>query len=80
MIDLVYRVGPLPPVRDLDSQKILGLLTRDKKAIGGRIHWVLPDRIGKVLITADVPQAAAAAAFRDVQAMERPRAPSPREA
>jgi 3-dehydroquinate synthase len=80
MIELVYRIGPLPPVRDLDSQKILGLLSRDKKAIGGRIHWVLPDRIGKVLITADVPQAAAAAAFRDVQAMERPRVPGPREA
>ena len=80
MIELVDRVGPLPPVRDLDSQKIFDLLSRDKKAIGGRIHWVLPERIGKVLITADVPQAAAAAAFRDVQAMERTRAPGPLEA
>lgn len=64
---LVRRVGPLPPIRDLSPEKILGLLPRDKKAVGGRIHWVLPERIGKVRIVNNVPSALAAAAFRDVQ-------------
>lgn len=64
---LIWRVGPLRPVRDLMPERVLSLLPRDKKAVGGRIHWVLPDRIGKVRIVADVPPRAVAAAFRDVQ-------------
>jgi 3-dehydroquinate synthase len=70
IIRLVRRVGPLPTIRDLEPEKILELLRRDKKAVGGRIHWVLPERIGKVRIVAGVPPAAAEAAFRDTQALE----------
>lgn len=67
MSRLVRRVGPLPSIRDLDARRVMALLPRDKKAVGGRIHWVLPERLGKMRITADVPAAEAAAAFRDVQ-------------
>lgn len=67
MARLVRKVGPLPPVSDLEPAKILRLLPHDKKAIGGRIHWVVPERIGKVRIMTDVPPAVATAAFRDVQ-------------
>src|SRR5204862_7246194 len=38
---LVRRVGPLPPIHDLAPAKIIELLPRDKKAIGGRNHWGL---------------------------------------
>ncbi|HEV2492519.1 MAG TPA: 3-dehydroquinate synthase [Terriglobia bacterium] len=65
--DLVSLVGPLPPIRDLDANAVLGLLPRDKKAVAGRIHWVLPERIGKMKIVADVPASVVRAAFRDVQ-------------
>jgi len=64
---LVRRVGPLPPIQDLAAAKILKLLPRDKKAISGRIHWVVPERIGKVRIVPDVPAAVVRAAFRDIQ-------------
>ncbi len=67
---LVWLVGPLPKIRDLDVVDLLRLLPRDKKAVGGRIHWVLPERIGKVRITAEVPTRVAAAAFRDTQRAE----------
>jgi len=63
----VRAVGPLPPLRSLREERILKLLPRDKKAVGGRIHWVLPEGIGKVRVTPDVPNAAVAQAFRDVQ-------------
>ena len=52
---LVRSVGPLPPVRGIKEEKVLGLLPRDKKAVGGKIHWVLPEGIGKVRVTPDVP-------------------------
>jgi 3-dehydroquinate synthase len=64
---LVWSVGRLPRIRDLHAEKVLGLLPRDKKAVGGKIHWVLPERIGKVRVTSDVPEVAIAMAFRDVQ-------------
>jgi 3-dehydroquinate synthase len=67
MARLVRQVGPLPPIRDLGASRVLALLPRDKKAVGGRIHWVLPERIGKVMISSDVPLQLVATAWRDVQ-------------
>jgi 3-dehydroquinate synthase len=64
---LVRAVGSLPPIRGLREEKVLGLLPRDKKAVGGKIHWVLPEGIGKVRVTPDVPDAAVATAYREVQ-------------
>jgi 3-dehydroquinate synthetase len=68
---LVRRVGRLPAIHDLSVDRILRLLPRDKKAVGGRIHWVLPERLGKVRIVNDVPEAEVAAALRDLQRAER---------
>jgi 3-dehydroquinate synthase len=70
MARLVRRVGPLPPIRDLAAARILRLLPRDKKAVGGRIHWVVPEGIGKVRVVSDVPEEVATAALRDVQQAE----------
>jgi len=64
---LVRRVGPLPPIGDLSPERILELLPRDKKAVAGQIHWVLPERIGKVRIVKDAPLGLAANALREVQ-------------
>jgi 3-dehydroquinate synthase len=64
---LVRRIGPLPSIRDLDTAKVLRLLPQDKKAIGGKIRWVLPERIGKMRIVADVPDSKIAAALREIQ-------------
>ncbi|HUZ47483.1 MAG TPA: 3-dehydroquinate synthase [Terriglobia bacterium] len=67
---LVRRVSPLPSIRDLDPAKILRLLSRDKKTVGGHTHWVVPERIGKVGIVRDVPVRVAAEALRSVQQAE----------
>ncbi len=71
MSELVRRVGPLPAIADLDAKKVVSFLARDKKAIGQQLHWVIPQRIGKVKIVTGVPERAAAAAFRDVQRAAR---------
>lgn len=46
--------GPLPPVR-CEVQEVLGRLRADKKTVGGNVHFVLPQKIGAVKISADVP-------------------------
>ena len=72
MRKLICDVGLLPPIRDLKSDRVIPLLSRDKKTIGGRIHWVIPERIGSVKIETEIPLREAAAAFADVQKMKWP--------
>jgi len=72
MQELICAVGPLPQIGDLASDKVLPLLSRDKKSIGGRIHWVIPERIGRVRIETNVPRREIAAAFHEIQRMAWP--------
>jgi 3-dehydroquinate synthase len=46
--------GPLPPVV-CDVQSIVNRLGSDKKTVAGAVHFVLPQKIGKVKISSDVP-------------------------
>ena len=64
---LLRQIGPLPTLRGLRVRRILELLPQDKKAVGGRIHWVIPERIGKIRISDQVPMNFVEAAFQDVQ-------------
>jgi 3-dehydroquinate synthase len=48
--------GPLPRVTT-QTESILGRLSADKKTIAGAVHFVLPQKIGKVKILSDVPSA-----------------------
>ncbi len=68
---LVRQVSPLPTLRGLRVSRILELLPQDKKAVGGRICWVIPERIGKVRISDQVPMSLVESAFRDVQRGDR---------
>jgi 3-dehydroquinate synthase len=67
---LVRGIGPLPSIRDLAPAKIKQLFPRDKKAVAGQIHWVVPEKIGKVRIVRDVPFNLAVEALRSVQQAE----------
>jgi len=67
---LVRRIGPLPSISDLAPARIRKLFTRDKKAVAGQIHWVVPEKIGKVSVVRDVPIEAATEALRGVQQSE----------
>jgi 3-dehydroquinate synthase len=64
---LVRGVGPLPPIGDVDSKKITGLLPQDKKTIGGEIHWVVPESIGKVGIVKGISLELAASVWKQLQ-------------
>jgi 3-dehydroquinate synthase len=58
----VERLGRRPPISDLEDEAILAALGRDKKARAGRVPFVLPTRIGEVVVepavTADEIRAA----------------------
>ena len=54
LADLVARLGPLPSISDLSAQALIEAMQRDKKVRKGRLHVVLPTRIGATRIVSDV--------------------------
>jgi 3-dehydroquinate synthase len=62
--DLVLEVGRLPSIKNLALGDIMSAMQRDKKVEGGRLAFVLPLRIGRVVVRSDVPQRLVASAIR----------------
>ncbi|HTW64143.1 MAG TPA: 3-dehydroquinate synthase [Bryobacteraceae bacterium] len=60
--------GPLPSVAGIDPARIAARLKSDKKTVQGKIHFVLPEGIGAVKITADVQERHVAAAIEEALA------------
>ena len=54
---LIMKMGPLPPVGDLESSQVVEAAGRDKKVVAGTLHFVLPGPIGTTEIATDVTSA-----------------------
>ena len=54
---LIVKMGPLPPVGDLDAAHVVEAVSRDKKVVDGTLHFVLPTAIGRTEIATDVSAA-----------------------
>ena len=52
----ICHYGPLPPLSDLDPDRLLSRLGSDKKTLAGKVHFVLPTAIGEVKIVSGVEQ------------------------
>ncbi len=63
---LIARLGPLPPVGDLHASQITEAIQRDKKVIAGRLHMVLPTRLGETAIVDDIAGDEIRAALRSL--------------
>ncbi len=58
--ELLARFGlPTTPgvVGPLDPGRLLEIMSRDKKSLGGRLRFVLPDRVGRVELVGDIDAA-----------------------
>ena len=51
---LIVKMGPLPPVGDLETAHVVEAVSRDKKVVDGTLHYVLPVEIGRTVIATDV--------------------------
>ena len=54
IVRTVDRLGPRPRMSDLSVDRILASLRHDKKARQGRVPFVLPTRVGEVVVRPDV--------------------------
>jgi 3-dehydroquinate synthase len=65
--DVVQAYGPLPSI-PCGADGVLNRLAADKKTIAGVVHFVLPQKIGKVKIVNDVPVEVIRAAVEQIRA------------
>ncbi len=52
--EVIFTYGPIPSLEGISAAKLVARLTGDKKTIGGRIHFVLPERIGRVRVVSEL--------------------------
>jgi 3-dehydroquinate synthase len=70
ILDVVDRIGPRPPVSDLSPAALIEALGRDKKVMAGRLVFVLPTAVGRVVIRNDVTRAQIRRALKTMAARE----------
>jgi 3-dehydroquinate synthase len=66
---LVARCGRLPELPKIPGSSLLRTIASDKKSRGGRVGWVLPQRIGAAEIGVNVPEALVASVWRELPAL-----------
>jgi 3-dehydroquinate synthase len=68
ILQCVNSYGPFPPLAGIDPARLAARLKSDKKTVQGKIHFVLPERIGAVKVTADVQERFVLAAIEEALA------------
>lgn len=66
IISAVLAYSPLPKV-DVRGRAILKRLTKDKKTLDGKVHFILPVEIGKVDVVSEVPEKAMLQAVEELR-------------
>src|SRR6185295_10486117 len=56
IVDVIKRAGLPTGGMKLDSKRVVDAMWFDKKVAAGKLRFVLPDRIGHVVIRDDVPE------------------------
>ena len=56
ILSLIDRYGPIPPVTGIRAENLVTRLRMDKKTIQGTVHFVLPVRIGDVVVVSGLPE------------------------
>jgi 3-dehydroquinate synthase len=54
MIEAVAAYGPIPKLDGIRAENLVGRLGSDKKTIQGKVHFVLPEAVGRVVIRSGV--------------------------
>ena len=54
---VVSKYGPIPAAHGIAAERLAARLKSDKKTVQGKIHFVLPVRIGEVVIVSGVDDA-----------------------
>jgi 3-dehydroquinate synthase len=64
ILEAIRLYGPIPSLDGIAAERLLGRLVSDKKTIQGKIHFVLPERIGEVQVVSGIGDDLALAAIQ----------------
>ncbi len=64
MLRCVADYGPIPPLDGIQPESLLRRLGSDKKTLRGKVHFVLPERIGEVTVVSGLDEALVLGAIR----------------
>ena len=64
MLNLIAVYGPIPPVDGIAAENLAARLVHDKKTVQGKVHFVLPVRIGQVTVVSGVDEKSVLDAIR----------------
>jgi 3-dehydroquinate synthase len=70
MFHCIDAYGPLPSLDGIKAEALQNRLTADKKTVQGKVHFILPARIGEVVVVSGVPPE------QSLRAIERALAPA----
>jgi 3-dehydroquinate synthase len=56
MFELIGRYGPIPSLEGITAERLLARLVHDKKTVRGKVHFVLPVRIGAAEVFAGIDE------------------------
>ncbi len=54
ILEAIQTYGPIPPLDGISADRLIARLVSDKKTIQGKVHFVLPVRVGEVTVTSSV--------------------------
>jgi 3-dehydroquinate synthase len=52
--ETILRYGPIPATVGIPAARLLGRLTADKKTVQGKVHFVLPRKIGETVVVSGI--------------------------
>src|ERR1035441_5872330 len=64
ILEAIRLSGPIPPLAGIAAERLLARLASDKKTIQGKVHFVLPERIGEVQVMSGIGDDLALAAIQ----------------
>lgn len=64
ILDTISRYGPIPSLYGISAENLVARMASDKKTVQGRVHFVLPVRIGEVQVVSGIDEKAVLAAVR----------------
>jgi 3-dehydroquinate synthase len=68
ILDVIRLYGPIPPLDGIDAGNLLARLVHDKKTVQGKVHFILPVRIGECTVVSGIDDRLVLAAIRSALA------------
>jgi len=56
ILEMLRLYGPIPPLDGIPAANLLARLVHDKKTVQGKVHFVLPVRIGEVTVVSGLDE------------------------